>query len=206
MIYFIVTTCVYDDCLIRKQQYMSSITKLQNRIRELNIENAKIVIVENNGPRYTYLDELKEELFYTNNNMRPVCNKGYKELHDVFDCINKYNIQDSDLIVKITGRYFLNDDSKFMSVLQNIDQTNYECIIRYGYYFEPAKMGKIDDCITGLIAMSCRYVKRIEMPNESECVEWKWAIASKSIPDEKVCILNELGINICPASNNYHLV
>ena len=206
MIYFIVTTCVFDDCLIRKQQYMSSITKLQNRIIELNIENTKIVIVENNGPRYTYLDGLKDELFYTNNNMRFTYNKGNKELHDVFDCINKYNIQDTDLIVKITGRYFLNDDSKFMNVLQKIDQTKYECIIRYGSYMEPAKMEKMDDCITGLIAMTCRYVKQIEPPNEWECVEWKWAIASKIIPDEKVCILNELGINICPGSNDYFLV
>lgn len=189
---------------------MSSITKLQKRIQDLNIENAKIVIVENNGPRYTYLDGLKEELFYTNNNMLPVCNngytKGYKELHDVFDCINKYNIQDSDLIVKITGRYFLNDDSNFMNVLQKIDQTKYECIIRYGSFLGPAKMEKMDDCITGLIAMTCRYVKQIEQPGEWDCVEWKWAIASKIIPDEKVCILNELGINICPGSNNYFLV
>jgi hypothetical protein len=64
----------------------------------------------------------------------------------------------------------------------------------------------MNDCITGLIGMSSLYVKKIEKPNENECVEWKWAEVTKLIDDKKIYMVNKLGINICPASNNYYMV
>lgn len=47
------------------------------------------------------------EVYYTLNNNVQTNNKGYKELQDILDCIVKYNINDSDFIVKMTGRYIL---------------------------------------------------------------------------------------------------
>ena len=68
MIYFIVTTCLYNDCKIREQQYTNGINKLKELVQDLNIENYKIIIVENNGLRNTFLNNFGCDVHYTNNN------------------------------------------------------------------------------------------------------------------------------------------
>lgn len=205
MIYFIVTTSVFNNCSIRENQYITGINKLKKIIQDLMLENCKIIIVENNGKRDTFLNRLACEVYYTENNFKQTNNKGLKELQDVLDCIDKYNINDTDFIVKMTGRYILDDDSEFMNIIKNIHNTNYECVIKYGSFGNPLNY-KVDDCITGLIGMSCLYIKQIQKPNEEECVEWKWAIATNLIDYNKIYLVNTLGINICPGSNDYYKV
>jgi hypothetical protein len=205
MLYFIVTTSIFDECPIRKKQYINGISKLKKTIQELHIVNYKIIIVENNGKRCTFLDMLDCEVYYTENNFLQTRNKGRKELQDILDCINKYNINDSDFIVKMTGRYILHDNSEFMNIIKNIHNTNYDCVIKYGSYNRPVNY-KMNDCITGLIGMSCYYVKLIEKPNKGECVEWKWGEVTSLIDDNKIYIVNNLGISICPGSNTYFKV
>ena len=202
MLYFIVTTSLFNECPIRKEQYINGISKLKKIIQNLNILNYKIIIVENNGKRYTFLNMLQCEVYYTENNFLQTGNKGIKELQDILDCIDKYNINDTDFIIKMTGRYILIDNSEFMNIIKNIHNTNYDCVIKYGPYFEPVNY-KMDDCITGLIGMSCLYVKQIKKPNETECIEWKWGKVTNLIDYNKIYLVNKLGINICPGSNNY---
>jgi len=206
MIYFIVTTSVFNDCPIRKSQYINGINKLKEQITILNIENYKIIIVENNGQRETFLNDLECEIYYTTNNFLPIQNKGYKELLDVFDCIKKYNINNTDFIVKMTGRYILHDNSEFMKIIQGLPNTSYDCVIKYGSFYKPVNY-KMNDCITGLIGMTCLYVKQINFPkSKMDCVEWNWAAVTDLINNEKICLVNNLGINICPGSNDYFLV
>lgn len=205
MLYFIVTTCVYDNCSIRQNQYITGITTLKNMLTDKCKEPYKIIIVENNGIRKTYLDSLGCIVYYTNNNSIITNNKGIKELNDVFNCIKHFDIKDSDFIVKMTGRYILKDDSEFMSIVNNIHNTMYDCVIKYGWYMEPVNF-KTDNCITGLIGMRCEYVRQIEMPTELVCVETNWGKTTYLIPDEKIYMVDKLGIFICPASNYYFFV
>jgi hypothetical protein len=205
MIYFIVTTSLFNECLIRKNQYINGINKLKKVIEELDIPNFKIIIVENNGKRNTFLNTLDCEVYYTKNNLLKTSNKGIKELQDIKDCIREYNINDSDFIVKMTGRYILNDNSEFMNIIQNIHNTKYYCVIKYGSFYKPVHY-KMNDCITGLIGMSCYYVKLIKTPHNYECVEWKWGQVTQLIPDDKIYIVNNLDIDICPNSNDYFKV
>ena len=205
MIYFIITTSIFNNCIIRKNQYINGINKLKKIILDLNFENYKIIIVENNGKRDTFLNMLDCEVYYTENNFLQTTNKGVKELQDILDCIDKYNINDTDFIVKMTGRYILNDNSEFMNIIKNIHNTNYDCVIKYGPYFKPVNY-KMDDCITGLIGMSCLYVKQIEKPNTNECVEWKWGKVTNLIDYKKIYLVNNLDINICPGYNEYFKV
>jgi len=205
MLYFIVTTSLFNDCLIRQKQYINGINKLKKIIHDLNIENYKIIIVENNGKRYTFLNMLDCEIYYTENNFLQTSNKGTKELQDILDCIDKYNINDTDFIVKMTGRYILNDNSEFMNIIKNIHNTNYHCVIKYGSYYNPVNY-KMNDCITGLIGLSCYYVKLIEKPNENECAEWKWGKVTNLIDNKNLYLVNNLDINICPNSNVYFKV
>lgn len=204
MIYFIITTSIFNKCYIRKMQYINGIKQITKIIKDLNIENYKIIIVENNGVRNTFLNMFDCEIYYTKNNFLQTNNKGYKELQDILDCIDKYNINDTDFIVKMTGRYILNDNSEFMNVIKNM-HTKYDAVIKYGSYNNPVNY-KMDDCITGLIGMSCFYVKQIKKPNENECVEWNWGKVTKLIEDNKIYIVNVLGIHICPGSNKYFMV
>lgn len=205
MIYFLITTSLSICDSVRKEQYEQGIYTLKRVIQELDINNYKIIIIENNGRRQTYLDTFQSEVFYTNNNYLPTNNRGYKELQDIFDCIAHYGIKDDDFIVKMTGRYILQSDSPFMNSLKNLDKTGYQCIITYGPYSKPVNY-KMTDCITGLIGMQCIYVKQIVKPRENECVEWKWGEATYLINDSRICILDKLGIDICPGSNTYFSV
>ena len=205
MIYFIITTCLFNNCSIREGQYIKGINKLKQIIQDLNFENYKIIIVENNGKRDTFLDMLGCEVYYTENNFIKTNNKGVKELQDILDCIDKYNINDTDFIVKMTGRYILDDNSEFMNIIKNIHNTNYNCVIKYGPYFKPVNY-KTNDCITGLIGMTCLYVKQIEIPTGFDSVEWKWAKVTNLIEDNKIYLVNNLGIDICPGCNTYFKV
>ena len=208
MIYFLVTTSIFDNNLNRKIQYTYGINKLKEVINIMNINNYKIIIIENNGKRETFLDTFGCEVFYTNNNFLNTNNKGYKELQDIMDCIETYKIQDNDFIVKITGRYILENNSEFMTNVKNLDTNHFDCIIRYGPFFKPVNY-KTNDCITGLIGMTCKYVKQIKLPINFNSVEWDWADVTYLIPDEKICIVNQIGINICPVyydNKDYFLV
>lgn len=196
MIYFIVTTSLFNNSELRKSQYINGISKLQ---RVLNNEY-DIIIVENNGKRSTFLDTLGSKIYYTNNNLLQTPNRGYKELQDIFDCIREFNIKDSDFIVKMTGRYILNDNSEFIDIVK---KDIYDCVIKYGPYFKPVNY-KIDDCITGLIGMRCSYIKQIELPGDTVAVEWNWAKTANLI--EKIYMVDKLGINICPGGDRYFLV
>ncbi len=205
MIFFIVTAFISIDYEIRKNQYENCIKKINEIIKNNDIKNCEIIIVENNGNRKTYLEDLGCKFLYTNNNSLSNVNKGYKELQDVLDCIDEFKISDDDFIVKITGRYILDSDSEFMKELKNLEETKYDCIIKYGPYFKPVDY-KMEDCITGLIGMRCKFVKKIEKPTLHECVEWKWGKVTYLIEDEKICKVKNLGINICPGNNEYFFV
>jgi len=192
MIYFILTACILDDSPIREKEYCTAYTALECAIQRLGIK-AKIMFVENNGKRETYLDELGCDVLYTQNNALPTENKGYKEIRDVLDCIAAYSIKDTDFIVKLTGRYILDRDSPFMSALQA--EPLPDCIIKYTNYLTHSSI-RTRDCISGLIGMKCQYVKQIELPSETEAAEWKWAGATYTIDETHIVNLNRLGLHM----------
>lgn len=58
------------------------------------------------------------EVYYTMNNFLTTNNKGINELKDILDCIDKYNINDTDFIVKMTGIYiYILNDNLLCSVI-----------------------------------------------------------------------------------------
>jgi hypothetical protein len=196
MIYFIVTTSLFNDSSIRKSQYINGIRKL----KKILDNNNEIIIVENNGKRSTFLDTLGCKVFYTNNNFLETPNRGHKELQDILDTITEFKINDDDFIVKMTGRYILHDNSEFINIVK---KDIYDCVIKYGPYFKPVNH-KVDDCITGLIGMRCSYIKQIELPGDTVAIEWNWAKATNLI--EKIYMVDKLGIDICPGGDHYFSV
>lgn len=97
----------------------------------------------------------------------------------------------------MTGRYILNYNSKFMNIIKNIHNTKYDCVIKYGSYLKPVNY-KTKDCITGLIGMTCKYIKKITLPLSGEFLEHNCAKATYLINDKYIYKVNKLGISICP--------
>jgi len=191
--YVIITTNVGTTDL-RKQQYERGITSIKREMK-----GVKLIIIENDGNRYMerYRDETCE-IYYTKNNEMKT-NKGNKEIKDIQDCIKEYKINDEEFIIKITGRYIIEKGSKF---LQEINK-GYECVIMYGSYMQPNRNNE-EDCVTGLIGMKAKYIKEIKYTENEGCIEWSWAKTSQKIKNK--CVLDELGINMCPGSNVYFYI
>jgi len=197
----------------RKSEYITAIKKIIETFKDY-----KIVIVENNsllkkfrvsvGLHKTFLDMFGVPVLYTRTNLIVTRNYGMKELLDIFECIRRFDIQDDDFIIKITGRYMLTDTSDFVKQVKQLEETKYDAIIRYGSYMDiPAPIVKQQNCVSGLIGLRCKYVKQIEIPNEDTFVEENWAKRIASLDDEKVCVLQMLGVYIRPEiKTTYFLV
>jgi hypothetical protein len=82
----------------------------------------------------------------------------------------------------------------FNQVVENQTTSQYDAIIRHGWFGAQAPSAPTGDCITGLIGMCTSYVNKIIMPSERECVEWKWGQISLTIPKERVLSLKQLGV------------
>jgi hypothetical protein len=54
--------------------------------------------------------------------------------------------------------------------------------------------------------MKCYYIKKIEKPKGMEHVEFMWGDVTYLINDNKIHIVNNVGINVCPMSNTYYLI
>lgn len=113
-------------------------------------------------------------------------------------------MRENDFIVKITGRYIVEDVCPFLEELKNIDHI--DAILRYDSYMNPASKVKTNDCITGLIGMRMKYLLKMEIPLPNEVIEWKWAQVCNTIPEERIRIMDKLGISICPGGMHYFSV
>lgn len=212
MIYFLVTCSLIDKHPtpwiirvpedFRTQEYETGIRTILNISR--HIPNSKVILIENNGHRKTFLDLYKGcQVFYTNNNTLNTKNKGIKELRDVKECMDHFKIDENDFVVKLSGRYQILDKSPFIQRLHYLEGV--ECMLRYGSFNNPSDT-KVKDCITGLIGMRARYIKQIEEPDEKDPVEWKWALATYSIDDTNIVAMKFLGLYMRPMNTAALLV
>jgi hypothetical protein len=156
MIYIIITTSINNkegviNEIHRKDRYIDCIQQLINLIN--NDNSIKLIVVENNGLRNTYLDELNCDIFYTNNNKINYNFKAGNELLDIKDVINRYNIQDDDMVIKLTGRYKLLN----LNFINLIKKHNHDAFIKF--FNVCTKQYMYYDCVLGLFAIKCKYLK-----------------------------------------------
>lgn len=217
MIYTIITCSIINN--ERIAQYKLCINNYIMALK-LNKINSKIIVIENSGKKNTPLDlsDSDVEIFYTKVNSLEY-EKGTKEICDIIESINYFNINDDDLIIKLTGRYFINMYSEFLTIIKNEicnNRKNYDCILRYGSF--NSKIYEKNDCVTGLIGIRCRYLKQLkELRIKKELnmkktdvinpIEHDWAeIINKNINVDKICELKKLNLYICPGKNDYFLI
>lgn len=218
MIYTIITCSIINN--ERIAQYKLCINNYIMALK-LNKINSKIIVVENSDKKNTplVLSDSDVEILYTSVNSLEF-EKGTKEILDIIECINYFNINDNDFIIKLTGRYFINTYSEFLTIVKNDicnNRNNYDCVLRYGSINN--NRYEKNDCVTGLIGIRCKYLKQLkELRIEKELnmkktddeinpIEHDWSeIINKNIKVEKICELKKLNIYICPGKNDYFLI
>jgi hypothetical protein len=163
MFYIIVTTCINNKVgikheLIRKDRYIKCITNIVELTK--NEEDIKVIVVENNGKRETYLDNLGCDVIYTSNNSLNFPNKGMNELLDIKHVIKTYNISDEDFIFKLTGRYkVLNLD--LINLVKRLSD-RFEAFVKFFNVCTLKFHENKDDCVLGYFAIKCKYLKMFE--------------------------------------------
>ena len=162
MIYLIITTSINNryglqDQKEREERYLYAISEtLKNLPREI-----KPIIVENNGKRSTYLDNFYHhhnqhvKVFYTDNNRQQFKSKGVNELLDIKEVIDRYGIEDDDIIIKLTGRYRALSPLFFKDVIKN--EKNYDAFVKF--YGTCSLKFEEYDCILGCYAMRANFIK-----------------------------------------------
>jgi len=156
MIYIIITTSILNKHGIineihRKNRYIECIQQILKLVE--NDSSIKVIVVENNGKRPTYFDELNCDVFYTNNNKLHLPHKGVNELLDIKEVIQTYNIQDDDTIIKLTGRYKLLN----LNVINVIKNDQYDAYVKF--FNVCTKQFMYDDCVLGLFGIKSKYIK-----------------------------------------------
>jgi len=198
MIYLIITTSINNktgptDFEHRKNRYINSIKPLLSLIE--NDVSIKPIIVENNGLRQTYLDELNCDVFYTDNNKLNFYHKGVNELLDIQEVIRHYNIQDDDIIIKLTGRYKILDLT-FINLVKNNIETH-DAFVKF--FNVCALQYMLNDCVLGLFAVKCKYLKSFAYPlRASPEVEFAVHVRSNA---NKIMEVTNLNLECCFADD-----
>ena len=195
--YLIITCCIQNKFGKKKdghrmKTYIRSIEKTIDICKGYDI---KIFIVENSGLKESYLDQFKTHatIIYTNNNIHDFNSKGVNELLDIKHVISSQNIQPDDMIIKLTGRYHILNDTFIKFVMQN----KYDAYVKF---FNVCTLKFMDyDCVLGLIAIRCKYYYNFEFSEKySNEVEMAMYIKNKVT---NFTSLDKLDLYCCFADN-----
>jgi hypothetical protein len=188
-IYIIVTTSLNNkygiiDETHRRIRYIECINHLLYLLTNDNYIH--LIVVENNGKRNTYLDHLGCDIVYTNNNNVISVHKGVNELLDIKHVIKIYNIQDNDIVIKLTGRYKLFSLDFIELVKQNYEK--YDAFVKC-FNVCTLKYNK-NDSVLGLFAIKCKYLKefnyKCRKSPECEFIDYLNDVVKERINDVKV--------------------
>lgn len=157
-IWVIITTTIYNrwgiiDPKKRETEYADAITQSLGHIQN----KARVIIVENSCMFGTSCLDRFGNIEYTKNNRLNVPNKGIIEFLDIQSVINKYHIPDTDIVVKLTGRYSLVDSSFLDRVIQTKDI--YDAWMKFFNVCTEEFMEF--DCVMGCYAVKCHILKAL---------------------------------------------
>jgi len=208
----------------RRRQYERGIGRLVSQTSRATLPLPhQIVVVENNGARKTFLEDLDgvDEVLYTDGNGVEQ-EKGLKELDDVMAVVEQLGMEEADMVVKMTGRYYLDDGdgdgdgdgegvndgdqglAPFLAALRDLDVTATRAVVKFGTYARPVDH-RVVDCVTGLIAVPVAVLRNID--RSVVPIAPAWARSVLSLPeDEVVAVQGKMGIHIAPAGKPYYVV
>ena len=192
--YLFITCCVnnkvgVNDPSMRKNQYFLAISNVLSAIPKDVIP----VIIENSCDGSSYLDVFNCKIIYTKDNEFQlngdyIEHKGYAELRSIKKAIEILNIDDNDMIVKLTGRYLLFKDDIFKLVEKC---PNKDAFLRY--FNVMTYESNEYDMVLGLFALRCKYFKIFEYLEVDVGAEEAFVTnINNYIPQDKIMKLNKL--------------
>lgn len=181
----------------RKRTYINSITKTLGILPVCIKQNT--FIVENNGKRDTYLDCFDIPVTYTDNNFSKSFEaKGSRELLDILHIIDDKNMDNEDILIKITGRSHLLNTSFIDTVIDN--RYEYDAFVKF--FNVCTKKFDDNDAVLSMIAMRVKYWKLLKLSENEICFERDVVRNIRNlIPHKKILSFNDLGLRCCFASN-----
>jgi len=142
-------------------------------------------------------------VLYTNDNSRiivgdNILHKGQREIIDIRKVIEKFDIQEDDMIIKITGRYLLFKDDFFKTVLDHPDKD----VFFRDYNVCTFETG-CNHMVLGLFALRCKYFKKFNYDRYTMGAEedFRLYINQTSEPD-KILIVKKLWLRVTLGMNN----
>jgi len=155
-----------------------------------------VYLVENNGPRQTAFDAIEGvQLFYTHTNAnRAFVRKGMKEFHDLVLLGDKYEFEDNDIIIKLTGLYTLENPNTFLKTIVE-QEVYYDAFIKWMDVLQQKYM--YDDCCLGLYAIRFKYLKEfnyIEMATHPSMEHIFARYVRDVVPAERIASIEHLGL------------
>ena len=201
MIYLIITACINNkfgnlNADRRKERYLVCIQTVLDLLKG----NTDItpIIVENNGMRHTYLNDVSCDVVYTNNNMTRHIHKGVNELLDIKHVIDAYSIKDDDTIIKLTGRYKLLDNSFLQLVMEQCSTK--DAFVKF--FNVCTKQFMSNDCVLGLYALKCKYLKQFNYISVAQSPEVEFATFVRTvIQHEQIVEVDDLKLECCFADD-----
>ena len=200
----IFTSCIaarYAAPVEREQIYYKTITASVKAMSGLPIE---FYIVENSGKRRTLLDDISGvHLLYTDTNAIKYSGsnpdaetglKGMKEMMDVLRVCDVFDFDEEDIVIKLTGRYGLQNPPTFLeNLIEN--EGNYDVFMKFlnicTMSYEPM------DCVLGLCAIRYKYLQEFNpryMLEQLSCERVFAAFVRHTVPQERILEVTHLGL------------
>lgn len=153
----------------RLKDYINGIPSILKHV----LSDEKVFITENTGNNSSFLDNYGIYVHYTNSQQTMFHeNQGKKEFTDIISCLNAKNIDDDDMVIKVTGRYIIETDFFPELVRRNVDKDVVYCPKNA---FKDVPPHPFPDCILGMIAMKAKHWRNLPLeliPDNKTPTEW----------------------------------
>lgn len=161
----------------RQAEYEKSITMLNSFWIEPHVVEACVA-----GP--TFFDEYVHHICYTQSN-KPVRNKGVNEIRSIRTGLEHYTFDDKDMIVKLTGRYFLKNESFLRLIESNPEIDGFITLDAMTHF-----------AFTGCFALRYKYFKELITNINLVDIERYWIDFERVVVDYMRIIEQEKKANI----------
>lgn len=113
----------------------------------------------------SFFESYSNQVIYAGTNDHKWINKGVNEALAILKALDHFSFHENDLIIKLTGRYFLDSD-KFLKIVE--DHPEIDLFVKFDPY------GQV---FTGCYAIRCRYLR-----------EFLQTVDLQELNDKKICI------------------
>jgi hypothetical protein len=152
---------------------------------------------------FIYSESRKHKIIETtHNNSFNFIHKGFNELLDIKNVIEKYNILDDDIIIKLTGRYKLLDND-FINIVKNNNKD------AYVKFFDVCTYKFMHNAtVLGLYAIKCKYQKNFNYDGtKSKSAETEFAeYVRANIDKNNLMEITNLNLEYCLYNDETNLI